>query len=472
MSQLKNINQVDESKSVKICKKKTPKEDYTPTEKINQLRSSTIQHYFVRLSCLDKIKLLTEMFLNVRSMNSLAVILNVFFPVNTKLLSYYKIASETNLVYDEFLLDHNRMLDDYTLKHQIDNDLLWFKKLVNSQQIVILIGLMRMGGGNIIRKMYWRLVKIFNEKKLNLPNVNVKKYNSHSSLIFSKDVGKIIELADYIPKVNEDEDNENYNQDTPMNKKVMEGRKNWQSMMVKLKKDLTVDLENHNQPILNMIKTDTSLLNYNGKNSKTKIKKNEHNMETSESDWLQLLPIWIVKKIFSYLDENTLLQLKFVNLYWANISKELITDKKTRTILDEAIKLTKKSFDDVLKLDIPNIKEITSTLPQISPIRSKTTKKKRGCVCKKLSTKNKTHEVSLLRHYMPSSMQDSTRFNGQILPFPTSIPEMVGSSVFELSNEPPFKEIPTTQDELSTFATEESKSSIASTISIAPSIII
>lgn len=54
-------------------------------------------------------------------------------------------------------------------------------------------------------------------------------------------------------------------------------------------------------------------------------------------DWLQMLPIWIVKKVLNYFDHKTLQSLKKVNKYWAFVCEGLIKDRQAKALLDQAI---------------------------------------------------------------------------------------------------------------------------------------
>lgn len=53
---------------------------------------------------------------------------------------------------------------------------------------------------------------------------------------------------------------------------------------------------------------------------------------------IQLLPIWIVKKIFSYLDAKTLKKIKSVNKYWEYAVTDLQKEQKAKKNLDKFIR--------------------------------------------------------------------------------------------------------------------------------------
>lgn len=47
-------------------------------------------------------------------------------------------------------------------------------------------------------------------------------------------------------------------------------------------------------------------------------------------DQLQLLPIWVMKKILWYLDKKTLNKVREVNAYWDYVIDEVIEEKKVQ----------------------------------------------------------------------------------------------------------------------------------------------
>lgn len=49
------------------------------------------------------------------------------------------------------------------------------------------------------------------------------------------------------------------------------------------------------------------------------------------------MPIWIVKKIFSYLDKKSLTKAKKVNAYWAWVIKDFNKDLKIERLLEKNI---------------------------------------------------------------------------------------------------------------------------------------
>lgn len=52
---------------------------------------------------------------------------------------------------------------------------------------------------------------------------------------------------------------------------------------------------------------------------------------------IQLLPVWIIKKILSYLDKKTLETCKKVNEYWKYIIADYLKEIATRAKLDKEI---------------------------------------------------------------------------------------------------------------------------------------
>lgn len=59
---------------------------------------------------------------------------------------------------------------------------------------------------------------------------------------------------------------------------------------------------------------------------------------------LQLLPVWIIKKIFCYLDLKTLKKIKTVNSYWAYVIEDLFKEFTCRKYIDKQIKKAEVLF--------------------------------------------------------------------------------------------------------------------------------
>ncbi|KAF5269575.1 hypothetical protein FQR65_LT05913 [Abscondita terminalis] len=75
-------------------------------------------------------------------------------------------------------------------------------------------------------------------------------------------------------------------------------------------------------------------------------KKKKTISESNDLDFLQLMPITIVKKIFGYLNSKTLKTIKQVNLYWEFAVNDLQADMKGRKTLNKCIKKMKKSLPE------------------------------------------------------------------------------------------------------------------------------
>lgn len=89
------------------------------------------------------------------------------------------------------------------------------------------------------------------------------------------------------------------------------------------------------------------------KKSSSKTSKSEKGKSSQEADFIQLLPVWVVKRIFSYLDDKTLAQIKKVNEYWSYIVENLKSDNKARKSLDnklDKINVTSNIFSVNTKL--------------------------------------------------------------------------------------------------------------------------
>ncbi|KAF5269574.1 hypothetical protein FQR65_LT05912 [Abscondita terminalis] len=153
--------------------------------KINQKPSAVLatrfncmQAWFLRCSRLTKLQFLTEMMNSLKTLSSLSIILNTLKTCSGK-STIYSLANNSNFSYDKGLNDHNRSLDGFTLKEVQENDLKWFRSLQDSsEQVLILLGLIRLGGGLIMYEIYKRGVKLFEDLASRAPvdeNKNVEE---------------------------------------------------------------------------------------------------------------------------------------------------------------------------------------------------------------------------------------------------------------------------------------------------------
>lgn len=205
-----------------------------------------------------------------------------------------------------------------------------------------------------------------------------------------------------------------YPQDHPLTLEVEKMRKKWEEIIEKYRKEV-FEVE---------VAPETPAK----KSNKTPSKKAKKNKKTSPSetmDWVQMLPIWVVKKIFSFLDLKTLQSLKKVNPYWAYVCDSVIKDRQARTLLDQTIeKLSNKVDLEVLKQCLENSK--TNQLKTVDHPREKRLKGllNRGAVLPSLRPKvKKSEQVRWAMVNMLSKGTDVVDPIDKVVPLPRLIKE-------------------------------------------------
>ncbi|XP_045478245.1 uncharacterized protein LOC123683324 isoform X2 [Harmonia axyridis] len=460
----------------------------------DNIKSRTLLISFLRMSSKRKMAMLTKMFQSVRNLRTLADILNTFVSVNTKLMTYSKISSDSNSSYEQFVQDHDRMLDQDALEEMVLDNTEWFTTLGDAAQTDIITSFMRLSGGSIIKKMYTRLIKIFNTRSAK-GKQDDEEYKSKTSMIFPQNCEeRLFKFFDFQPRYVYQDEESDYNPDSPTNKKVVEARKQWQATMAKLRKDIEAEIQKLNEPILDRIaenqasklnikKTDDSK---NGKdNGTTKKTAKSKTQEDTDIDWVQFLPVWNVKKIFAYLDEKTLYNLRNVNDYWATISKEVLAEKKARDYLDSVIKKSEEFLDNLLDISPARTEvEIEEKVLVSEPSGYKKRKEKQRrtatSIRRKIDSEYLLHSKSVLSECFKEFDTQNAMFLTKLKSFPTGIPNPLvcvqnESTDISLSN---VASIHLIQDNLkaepkSPHGSEMDKvSSTASIMSLVPSIVV
>ncbi|XP_056631493.1 uncharacterized protein LOC130441733 [Diorhabda sublineata] len=237
---------------------------------------------------------------------------------HAKMDVYSIVDPETNFVYDKLILDHNRMLGEKTLEETIENDLEWFETLDDYQQINLTLGLIRISGGNVKRNLYIPLYRIY-----------IKSICELHCKQFPKS-GKSTVVLEEPPQ----ENSQIYDPKHPDTIEVEKQRKKWFDLIQKYKQEVMQETSKKK----NKDKKKT-------KEKKKKATKSSKKEKDKGKDLIQLLPIWIVKKIFGYIDTKILVKLKQVNSYWAFVISELIKEKNARQKLDAALDKMKAAMD-------------------------------------------------------------------------------------------------------------------------------
>lgn len=75
-----------------------------------------------------------------------------------------------------------------------------------------------------------------------------------------------------------------------------------------------------------------------------------------------MLPIWIVKQIFSYLDQKTLKKVHAVNPYWAYVTDDLAKERACRKRMDKIIEKMEVKDDGHIYFDLPDLTNFLNSL--------------------------------------------------------------------------------------------------------------
>uniref|UniRef100_A0A6P7GPP9 Uncharacterized protein LOC114339310 isoform X2 n=1 Tax=Diabrotica virgifera virgifera TaxID=50390 RepID=A0A6P7GPP9_DIAVI len=125
------------------------------------LRTNSIEGYFIRLSADSKKQYILQLLENLKSHLSLYQIFSVLSLGHAKMDFYSIVDPETNFVHEKLGLDHDRMLDKKTLKEAIATDLEWFATLDEHEQMNFTLHLIRIAGGSGKGSLYMPLYKIY-----------------------------------------------------------------------------------------------------------------------------------------------------------------------------------------------------------------------------------------------------------------------------------------------------------------------
>ncbi|XP_071050368.1 uncharacterized protein PF3D7_1225600-like [Onthophagus taurus] len=325
-------------------------------------------NWYLKASLKNKLKVLTLMVENLNDESYLNILLSSFNFETDKLTMYSECNSRAFYIYDIKLRDHNRGLDDEFLNATISKFIGWYSNLENSQQITAMIELFKVSGGAILKS-------ICDVIKNQLRNQDKNK-------VIADSIEEKIDLNQLFLEKKPEEEDKDGSVKTDKHKKGKEGKhkkgkehKSKKGKKKEHKKPLTpleIDIEKKKKIWEDEIKKyrisvegkpntgkkkgkkDKSSKGKSSKSTKTskksgKGKKGEKNLV----DQIQMLPIWVVKKIFSYLDKKTLKKVRTVNVYWTYIVDDLAKDKKTMKPVQKILKKMKKN---IAELDSPDLK--------------------------------------------------------------------------------------------------------------------
>ncbi|XP_074035978.1 uncharacterized protein [Leptinotarsa decemlineata] len=344
MQNINNYTIEEEQQIVRSAtrRKELKRHDQIIKEKHFRIRNNSIQNYFIRMSCENKEWFVLRLMGNI-SLAGVLQILHVMSWSHTKMAVYNVADPETNFIYDKLILDHNRMLDEKVLAETMDNDIAWFATLEEYFQVSLVTDLIRMSSGIVKRKLCLPIFRLYHRKLAQHRRSQWKtgtdeKWDTQSS-------------ATQGIMISEDEDE--YDPKHPASVEVEKQRKKWAEMIAKYRAEVEVS---------NKTDLDNAKKEENPKKKATKAKKKE--TETSKTktenskkrkdgkgdkmegiDVIQLVPIWIVKKIFGYLDQKTLLTIKHVNSYWSYVVQEILKERKTREKINKYLETLEAKID-------------------------------------------------------------------------------------------------------------------------------
>lgn len=365
-------------------------------EKFFQMRSNVIQNYFIRLSTSDVVKFMLKLLDNIKGLTTIMQIIQVMFIGRVKMDLYTSADPTTTFKYDRVFFGHNRMLDARALSKTIETDVNWFTTLDESNQIKLFVDLFRIGGGGIQKKLYLSILRCFTEK-LNLYR------KSHYEILPSVQSVKLLQYS---------EDTETYDTRNPATIEVEKQRKRWDDVLAKYESEVNENLSTFEKVGENNFGKSDKFSNI------TRTSPNKTGYE--DIDMLQLLPVWIVKKILSYLEVHELQAVKKVNDYWCYVVEEMLKEMKSRQDLNKLLNDMKEEIDP---------EKLEEAMKEFGKKRSTKVSRQRrhseepGTISKKLIPKDSraTAETSLALETHKMRQDDFLSLSGELITFPRII---------------------------------------------------
>ncbi|XP_050295191.1 uncharacterized protein LOC126735286 [Anthonomus grandis grandis] len=316
----------EESRKKKLQEKEAQRADLNI-----ETRIKIISRYFLRLSWHRKKELVLTIIRNLNCMDSILRLISYMSVWFGKMATYTNVSAQCKLADPQIIMDHNRSMQLDYLEATIAEDVQWIAGLSKVNQVQVIISLLQLGGGGLQKKIYIPTVKIYNEQ--------VHKLEKNEKTPSQKDLMSVLEEEIELKK-KEDQ----YPKHHQLTIAVDKLRKKWDETILKHTKEVFGAKINE--------KTD----NVEKKSAKTENKK-AHKKDkkggktaTESPDWIQMLPIWIIKKIFDHFDNKTLQYLKKVNNHWAYVCDSLMKDRHGKEFLNEAIaKMSSKVDQEILK---------------------------------------------------------------------------------------------------------------------------
>nr|CAI5869670.1 unnamed protein product [Callosobruchus analis] len=315
-------------------------------------RNEAIQSYYIRLSWENKKRFVISFLGKIRGLDAILRILHVMAVRALKCIGYDFVDPNTECQQARVFLDHNRMLDEKVLNETIEDDTDWFTTLSDEHQITVVLGLLRLTAGVAKRSMYipiWkRYFELVKEMRVMLECASVTMTEQGEYICYSKTA--VSEGVEFDPT-------------HPADIEVQRQRKEWDDMIANYKKDvhetkralmLVAGIEN---------KKGKPCAEKDGKVGKKKEKpaKAVRADKITGTDVIQLIPIWIVKNIFSFLDAKSFQNCKKVNKYWGYVVQDMMKEAKARQQINKQLASIKQSIGEDRLHEITNRLRNSST---------------------------------------------------------------------------------------------------------------
>nr|CAD7406772.1 unnamed protein product [Timema cristinae] len=362
-------------------------------------RFACLQEWFLRASWTKKIRFTTHLLRDSTDHQFTELFLNSIGVYQTKDVVYAACIDSREFPYDAVPQDDDRAMDPRVLDSTMANDSVWFFTLDRGDQLTVMLGLLCLGGGALVRNIHkesteiirtrrWvdrmisgigeapnsgqtsltrnvlKSVKIstaHNEKphkEKSKTNGNLKdKIGMTKHNINNKDEGEVQKVVD------EEEVGVVKGVETELEAKVRELEDSWEKRLDSMRQEINTD------------KARVSMNKYVEKRVNPKLKSAKVKKEPfrEDVDRVQLLPLWVNRKILRNLDRETLTTVRSVNLYWSVMVDDVLKEKQVRKRINQIIDrcqeliVAQQKSNEQRRQSVMNIGNSSSVV--ISPIK-------------------------------------------------------------------------------------------------------
>ncbi|CAG9855756.1 unnamed protein product [Phyllotreta striolata] len=270
-------------------------------------RCLSIQEYFRRLACYNKIPCIMEFVGRLKSPTIKFQVVSSLPLQQCKIECYWAVDPRTEDPYQKMIWDHDRTFDETTLIETLRNDLQWFDGISDDHQYHLMMQLLSLCSSSVRRMLYPRFRKELRENWTKL-----MAYREERMSVFeTKEMALDSVYVDHTEEVE-------YDPKHPATIELMKQRKKWADTMNDYKKEVMappLKAENRSKSSGKSTKTNSSI---------------RSTITDCDIDLIQLLPIWIVKNILSYFSNIELTNFSLVNNYWHYVCEDIIKERKAR----------------------------------------------------------------------------------------------------------------------------------------------